>query len=179
MSTHGDDAPQGDQPLMADYGVGGPDWQALPWKWAGERLAATRNYWVVTVGSEGQPHSMPVWGVWDDTRLRFMFSCSPNARKARDLALNPRLTFTTSDTVECVSVQGTARRITDATDIDPWVALYVDKYGDEVGPDEGDDTMADFVASHACFEVSPSVAFAIIERADEFASRATRWRFAG
>ncbi len=185
MSAPRPDAPQGEQPLMADYGVGGSEWQALPWQWAGERLAATRNYWVVTVGPDGQPHSMPVWGVWDDTRLRFMFSCSPNARKARDLALNPRLTFTTSDTVECVSVQGTAHRITDAADVDPWVALYVDKYGDEFGPEEGaeggdgGDAMAEFVASHACFEVTPSAAFAIIERADEFASRATRWRFHG
>ena len=57
---------------------------------------------------------------------------------------------------------------------DAWIERYVVKYGEEGG--EG---MAEFVASHACFEVTPSVAFAIIERADEFASRATRWRFDG
>jgi len=37
-------APQGEPPAMTDYGVGGPDWVALPWAWAGERLARTRNY---------------------------------------------------------------------------------------------------------------------------------------
>ncbi len=159
---------------MTDYGVGGADWQALAWEWAAERLARTRNYWVTTVGPEGQPHSMPVWGVWNGDDQRFMFSCSPNARKARDLVTNPRLTFTTDDTVECVSVQGTALLVADDAVLDAWIERYMVKYGEEGG--EG---MAEFVASHACFEVTPSVAFAIIERADEFASRATRWRFDG
>lgn len=164
--------PEGDAPMMSDYGVGGTGWQALPWQWAGTRLAGTRNYWVTTVGPDGQPHSMPVWGVWDDDRLRFMFSCSPNARKARDLAHNPRVTFTNDDTVECVSVQGIARPVTDHAAMDRWVELYINKYRDEV-----DDNMGEFIRSHACFEVSPTVAFAIVERPDEFATRATRWRF--
>ena len=49
---------------------------------------------------------------------------------------------------------------------------FVTKYGDEVGDD-----FADFMRAHAVIEVVPTVAFAIIERADEFATRATRWRF--
>jgi len=164
---------------MADYGVGGDTWQALPWEWAGGRLAGTRNYWVTTVGPDGQPHSMPVWGVWDDEALRFMFSCSPNSRKARDLAANSHLSFTTTDSVECVSVQATARRLGDADDVQHWIELYIAKYGDEIGADQpgAAEEMAQFVASHACYEATPSVAFAIIERADEFAERATRWRF--
>ena len=164
---------------MADYGVGGDTWSALDWSWAGTRLAATRNYWVTTVGPDGQPHSMPVWGVWDDESLRFMFSCSPNARKARDLGNNPRLTFTTDNSVECVSVQATARRISDPSELQGWITLYVSKYGDEIGADQpgAAEEMAEFVASHACYEATPSAAFAIIERADEFAERATRWRF--
>ena len=187
MSGQRPNEPLGEQPLMADYGVGGPEWQALPWAWASERLAANRNYWVVTVGPDSQPHSMPVWGVWHDAEQRFMFSCSPNARKARDLEHNQRVTFTTSDTVECVSVQGIAHRITDTTVVRRWAKRYEAKYS-EVAGDDGDDggggsgsgeDMAEFVASHACFEVAPSVAFAIIERADEFASRATRWRLDG
>lgn len=157
---------------MADYGVGGPDWSALPWSWAGERLAGTRSYWVVTADAHGQPHSMPVWGVWDDEELRFVFSCAPTAKKARNIAVNPRVTFTNDDTVEAVSVQGIATLVTDAERIETWVQRYVAKYGDEVGPD-----FADFMRAHAVVEVVPTVAFAMIERADEFATRATRWRF--
>jgi nitroimidazol reductase NimA-like FMN-containing flavoprotein (pyridoxamine 5'-phosphate oxidase superfamily) len=157
---------------MAVYGVGSPDWRALPWEWAGQRLTANHNYWVVTVSAQGTPSAMPAWGVWDDGDLRFMFSCAPSARKARNIAANPRVVFTVDDTTECVSVEGTAAPLTDSARVDMWVDRYVIKYGPE--SPEG---LGDFVRQHAMFEVTPTVAFAIIEREAEFANRATRWRF--
>ena len=164
--------PIGERPAMSDYGVDVPEWQALPWSWAAERLIATRNYWVTTVAANGQPHSLPVWGVWDDADKQFMFSCSPNAKKVRNIASNPRVTFTNSDSVECVSVQGSAERLITIARIDTWVDRYVKKYGDEMGPEA-----ASFIRGNACFEVTPTLALSVIERADEFALRATRWRF--
>jgi general stress protein 26 len=164
--------PIGERPGMAAYGTGSPDWKALPWEWAAERLIANKNYWVVTVSAGGAPHALPVWGVWDDHDLRFMFSCAPSARKARNIAANPRVVFTVDSTVECISVEGTAAAITEADRIDTWIDRYVAKYSGEVP--EG---LGDFVREHAMFEVVPTKAFAIIEREDEFALRATRWRF--
>ena len=102
----------------------------------------------------------------------FMFSCSPNARKARNIRVNTRVVFTIDSTVECISVEGTAEAITEAARIDTWIDRYVAKYGCEVP--EG---LGDFVRSHAMFEVEPKIAFAVIEREEEFALRATRWRF--
>lgn len=163
--------PIGERPAMADYGVNVPEWKALPWDWAAMRLVACRNYWLISVGTDGQPHSLPVWGVWDDDDRQFMFSCSPNAKKVRNIEANPKVALTNDDSVECVSVQGTAERLTDMKRIDEWVARYVKKYGAEMGPEA-----AGFIRSHACFEVTPTVALSIIERADEFALRATRWR---
>jgi general stress protein 26 len=144
----------------------------LPWEWAGQRLAANHNYWLVTVSSVGTPHALPVWGVWDDTDLRFMFSCAPSARKVRNIAANPHVVVTVDNTTECISVQGTAAALSDPTRVDIWVDRYVAKYGPE--SPEG---LGDFVRQHAMFEVAPTVAFAIIEREVEFANRATRWRF--
>jgi general stress protein 26 len=158
---------------MAAYGTDRPDWEALPWEWAGQRLVANHNYWVVTVSADGRPASLPVWGVWSDEELRFMFSCAPTARKARNIAANPNVVFTVDSTVECISVEGTAALLDDAARIDGWVDRYVAKYGSEV-PGDG---FAEFVRSHAVFEVTPTAAFAIIEREDEFARRATKWRF--
>ena len=154
---------------MAAYGVNSPKWEALPWEWAAERLIPNKNYWVVTVSADGAPHALPVWGVWSDDDLRFMFSCAPTARNIAD---NPRVVFTVDSTVECVSVQGVAAPLTDPARVDVWIDRYVDKYGSEVP--EG---LGDFVRQHAMFEVEPTAAFAIIEREDEFANRATRWRF--
>jgi PPOX class probable F420-dependent enzyme len=159
---------------MAAYGTNSPDWKALPWDWAAERLIPNKNFWVVTVSAEGAPHALPVWGVWDDDDLRFMFSCAPTARKARNIAANPHVVVTVDSTEEAISVEGTAAPITDPGRVDAWIHRYVAKYGSEVPDGDG---LGDFVRSHAMFEVVPTKAFAIIEREDEFALRATRWRF--
>jgi hypothetical protein len=74
------------------------------------------------------------------------------------------------DTLECVSVEGRATRLTDAADIDPWIERYLDKY-------RGEAVTAEFLRAHAFFVMEPERAFGIIEREVEFATRATRWRF--
>ncbi len=162
---------------MSDYGVVADLAGTLPWTWAQERLVENRNYWVVTASASARPHAMPVWGVWLPDTDRFWFSCSPNARKARNIVENPQCVVTVDSTVECVSVEGRARVADPASDadaIDRAVATYVTKYWTD--PAVHRETEA-FVRSHAICEVTPDRAFGIIEREDEFAQRATRWRW--
>jgi PPOX class probable F420-dependent enzyme len=157
---------------MRDYGVDTPAWSPLPWSWAADRLAANRNFWVVTVSGDGRPHALPVWGVWHDGEARLAFSCSPRARKARNLAANPRAVVMVDDTVECISVEGTAGAVHDEERRERWIERYVAKYG-PTAPD----LSADFVRGHLVVEFRPERAFAVIERDEEFATRATRWVF--
>ena len=162
---------------MSDYGVPADPDGALPWSWAAERLAANRNYWVVTVSADRRPASMPVWGVWLDDTERFWFSTSPNSRKARNIAVNPHVAVLIDDTVECVSLEGRARLADlerDASAVDAVVAAFLAKYYEDPGTHE---EAAAFIRGHAMYEVAPERAFGIIERAEEFASKATRWRW--
>jgi PPOX class probable F420-dependent enzyme len=157
---------------MPDYGVDTPEWEPLPWSWAAERLVANRNFWVVTVAADGRPHALPVWGVWDDGERRFAFSCSPRARKARNLAANPQAAVMTEDTVECLSVEGRADPVRDEGRQAQWIDRYLAKYR-PISPD----ISADFLRRHLMLEFVPDRAFAIVEREEEFATRATRWVF--
>jgi hypothetical protein len=169
--------PKVERPDMADYGVPDDPAGALPWSWALERLVSNRSYWVVTVSSGGRPSATPVWGVWLPTTDRFWFSCSPNARKARNIAVNPQCVVMVDDTVECVSVEGRARPadpVADAGAIDEMVAAYLTKYWDDPAVHAD---MESFLRSHAMFEVAPAKAIGIIEREDEFSRCATRWRW--
>ena len=50
------------RPDMSAYGVPEELDGALPWSWAEERLAETRNFWLITVKASGRPHSMLIWG---------------------------------------------------------------------------------------------------------------------
>jgi general stress protein 26 len=169
--------PSVERPDMADYGVPDDPAGALPWSWAQERLVSNRNYWVVTVSGGGRPSATPVWGVWLPTTERFWFSCSPNARKARNIAANPQCVVMVDDTVECVSVEGRARLVDTAADGDAiaeMVAAYLTKYWADPAVHAD---MEAFLRGHAMFEVAPDKAIGIIEREDEFAQRATRWRW--
>jgi hypothetical protein len=162
--------PVAERPAMRAYGVDTPDWRPLPWSWAAERLERSHNLWVVTVSATGRPHALPVWGVWDDARPGFGWACAPSARKAANIAANPQVCVMADDTVECVSVEGTATRLTHPAEIDAWIQRYLDKY-------RGEEVTADFLRANAMFVMEPERAFGVIERADEFATRATRWRF--
>jgi hypothetical protein len=157
---------------MPDYGVDTPAWEPLPWTWAAERLAGTRNFWVVTVSGDGRPHALPVWGVWHEPEHRFAFSCGNSARKARNLAANPRAVVAVDDSVECVSLEGLAARIETPERQHEWSERYLEKYL-PISPD----LTEQFLADNLLFEFTPDRAFGIIEREEEFATRATRWVF--
>ncbi len=160
---------------MADYGVPEELDGTLPWSWAEQRMAASRNFWLVTVNAAGRPHSMPVWGVWMPERERFGFSCAKSARKVRNIAANPRVVVTNDDAVHVVSIEGRA------VDLEPDGELtlaegYLHKYADEPGfADGGVDAMIEFLRANATYEVIPERAFGMIETPEEFGAAATRW----
>lgn len=166
------DEPRAERPHMPDYGVDPSSWVPLAWSWAAERLIANRNFWVVTVSAEGRPHALPVWGVWDDTDARFAFFCGPRARKARNLAANPRAVIMTESTVECLSLEGRAALVEDDLRQRQWIDRFLAKYRPISG-----EVSADFLRQNLVFEFAPEQAFAVIEREEEFSTRPTRWVF--
>ena len=157
---------------MPDYGVDTPAWTPLPWSWAVERLLPNRNFWVVTVSAQGRPHALPVWGVWNEAENRFAFSCGPRSRKARNLAANAQVAIMTEDTVECLSLEGRAALVGDPERQDVWIERYLAKYRSMSA-----DLSAEFIRQNLIMEFEPERALAVIEREDDFATRATRWRF--
>lgn len=120
--------PTARRPSFPGYGVpDGPEGM-LPWTWAEERLAGSRNYWVATVG----PHASPVWGLWQDGGL--LFSCGRQSRKARALAEDPRIVVHLESGDDVVIVEGAVEPAV-ATDAD--VEAYECKYDYRPDPGEG------------------------------------------
>jgi len=174
--------PRAIRPYMPGYGVPDDLDGVLPWAWALERLARCRNYWLITASASSRPHALPVWGVWLDTRPEFVFSCAASSRKSRDMRENPQVCVTVDDTVECVSVEGHAARVFALDDRPELIDAYVDKYvdknidpSDTNGVDAARRELADFVDRHELWRVMPEHAIGIIERAEEFGARATKW----
>lgn len=156
--------PRSERPHMPEYGLPPGEEGLLPWSWAEERLAASRNYWISTTRPDGRPHAMPVWGAWLDGAL--YFSTALGSTKARNLAADPRCVATTEYAGEAVIVEGVAKVVMDAAELARFKAVYDLKYGWDLDVNEG-----------PIYAVRPQKAFGFIESADEFQKAATRWRF--
>ena len=156
---------------MAGYGVTEDPEGLLDWSWAEQRLVGERNFWFVTANAEGRPHSMPVWGVWMPERERFGMCCDVGARKARNIKTNDQVVVTTTNSVECVSLEGRAVLV-EGDEAEPLAVAWAEKYCDDNFSKED---MMEAVYGGAAFEVIPERAFGMIETPEEFSKCATRW----
>jgi PPOX class probable F420-dependent enzyme len=144
------------------YGISANPDGLLPWSWATERLAGSRNYWIGTTRPDGSPHAAPVWGLWDNDRL--VFSTSLRSRKGRNLTRDPRLVAHVESGDEVVILEGEV----EAVSLDePLADAYEAKYGYRPAVGEG--------GSAGWFGLSPRLAHAWLER--DYPRTATRYHF--
>lgn len=150
--------------MPAGYGIRQDSAGLLPWSWVDERMARSRNYWVVTTRPDGRPHARPVWGVWVDGC--FYFGTDRRSRKARNLAENPALLVHLESGDEAVILEGVAEEVTDGAVLARYADAYEAKY--QFRPDPGD-------AGGVTYALRHQVAFAWLE--SDFPGSATRWQF--
>lgn len=87
-----------------NYGISEGEEGMLPWSWAEERLAASRNYWIATASESGVPSVAPVWGLWRDGAV--LFGTNPQSVKGRNLERNPRAVIHLESGDEVVILHG-------------------------------------------------------------------------
>ena len=160
--------PKASRPYMPGYGLPDASKGLLPWNWAEQRLKKSHNYWITTVKPDGSPHTMVVWGLWQDGR--FVFSTGSKSRKARNLAQNINCVVCTEHAHEAVIVEGDAE-IADAAARRKMLPVYERKYKFDMGK------MKDDILSmkEPVFAVRPRVVFGFWEK--EFMGKSTRWKF--
>jgi hypothetical protein len=171
-AKRGSSTPKASRPQAPGYGFPESSKGLLPWSWAEQRLKKSHNYWITTVKEDGDgqaaPHTMVVWGMWQDGRL--LFSTGSQSRKARNLAENPNCIVCTEHAQEAIIVEGVAE-IADVAARKKLLPAYERKYKFDMS------TMKDDILSmkEPVFAVRPRVVFAMWEK--HFQSKSTRWKF--
>jgi len=160
--------PKPSRPHAPGYGFPETSKGLLPWSWAEQRLKKSHNYWITTVKPDGSPHTMVVWGLWQDGR--FLFSTGGTSRKARNLAANANCIVATEHAQEAIIVEGVAE-IADVAARRKFLPVYEKKYKFDMS------TMrADILSmKEPVFAVRPRVVFALWEK--HFQGKSTRWKF--
>jgi hypothetical protein len=160
--------PKSTRPHMPGYGLPTGNKGLLPWTWAERRLKKSHNYWITTVKPDGSPHTMVVWGLWQDGR--FLFSTGSKSRKARNLQQNTNCVVCSEHANEAVIVEGAAE-IADVPARRKFLPIYERKYKfDMKGMEQDILSMKEPV-----FAVRPRVVFGLWEK--DFVGKSTRWKF--
>jgi hypothetical protein len=160
--------PKASRPQAPGYGFPESSKGLLPWSWSEQRLKKSHNYWITTVKPDGSPHTMVVWGLWQDGR--FLFSTGSKSRKARNLEQNPKCVVCNEDAHEAVIVEGVAE-VADVAARKKMLPVYERKYKFDMSSMK-DDILA---MKEPVFAVRPRMVFAMWEK--HFQSKATRWKF--
>ena len=160
--------PQSSRPHMPGYGLPEGNKGLLPWSWAEQRLKKSHNYWITTVKPDGAPHTMVVWGLWQDGR--FLFSTGSKSRKSRNLAQNADCVVCTELANEAVIVEGIAE-LADVAARRKLLPAYERKYKFDMG-EMKEDILS---MKEPVFAVRPRVVFGLWEK--EFIGKSTRWKF--
>ena len=87
----------------------------LGWDFVARHMTEAQYYWLATVNSSGQPHTVPVWGIWYENRVHF--DGSPHTKWARNLALNPKIAVHLPSGERVVIIEGRVQMLED-DDID-------------------------------------------------------------
>jgi hypothetical protein len=160
--------PKASRPQAPGYGFPKDSKGLLPWSWAEPRLKKSHNYWITTVKPDGSPHTMVVWGLWQDGR--FLFSSGSKSRKARNLAGNRNCIVCTEHAQEAIIVEAVAE-IADLAARKKMLPVYERKYKFDMS------TMKDDILSmkEPVFSLRPQTVFAMYEK--HFQTKSTRWKF--
>jgi hypothetical protein len=161
-------APRSSRPHMPGYRLPEGEKGLLPWSWAQQRLKKSHNYWITTVKPDRTPHTMVVWGLWQDGH--FLFSTGSKSRKAQNLAQNASCIVCTEHAHEAVIVEGIAG-IADLQTRRKFLPSYERKYEFDMSK------MKDDILSmkEPVYAVRPRVVFGLWEK--YFQSKSTRWQF--
>ena len=126
--------PKASRPYMPGYGIldANEGSGLLPWEWAEQRLAASKNYWIATTWPDGRPHCTAVWAIWMDGAV--YFSAGWKSRKAKNLSANPRIVICPENADHAVSLEGVAETTDDAATIERFCTAYSRKYHWDLTP---------------------------------------------
>lgn len=122
-------APCRSRPTMRGYNIPHRDDGMLLWNAVSAQIAQARTYWVGTVDRTGQPHAVPIWGIWFDTTL--YFDGAPHARWVRNLGANPKAVVHLESGENVVILEGRVVRLhqLDLSVLPKVAAASEEKYG--------------------------------------------------
>jgi hypothetical protein len=153
--------------------------QPFRWEAAIDRFQAGGWCWLSTLRPDKRPHVMPCYAAWSATS--FVVASNAATRKSRNLDANPACILAKDAGDVHLIVEGTARRVTAADELQRASEAMRRAYGwptrvagDELDAEYGAPTSGG--PPYRVYEIRPSKAFGL-PTTDDALFEPTRWRF--
>ncbi len=145
-------------------GYGRPK-RALEWAIVVAALEQAKQYWLATVRPDGQPHVVPVDGIWLDDR--WFYGGSPATLHRRNVVANPHAVMHLADPSRAVMVDGNVTLV----EVSPDLATRLADASQRKYPEYGDSGIGSYPALQ-CLTPTRVIAWT------SYPTDATRFRFA-
>jgi PPOX class probable F420-dependent enzyme len=100
----------------------------IAWADVEARLAAAFNYWLGTTRPDGRPHTVPIWGVWQDGA--FYFYTEGQTQKVKNLGAQPEVVVHLESADDVVILEGLVAAVPPGAEWDGLDAAFYAKYKD-------------------------------------------------
>jgi PPOX class probable F420-dependent enzyme len=97
-----------------------------------QRLRTNPIIWLTTVRSDGRPHAVAVWFLWDGEK--FLIFSQPNTQKLRNLQHSSHVTLALDDTHgggDVIVIDGEAELLTNP-DVNAALPAFAEKYAENL-----------------------------------------------
>lgn len=115
-----------DRPYIPDYGINKNEEGLLDWEFVEKNMKDGINYWLSTTNPNGNPHSIPLWGIWYNSIL--YFGGGPKTRYMKNIKRNPSVVAHTESGLNVVIIEGEISVENDNNIIIEIQKLYKEKY---------------------------------------------------
>lgn len=88
---------------IRDYGIEPSNQGMLGWDNVREWMLKPRNYWIATTRPNGNPHSVPIWGIWLEDVFYFG---GGRTQKVVNMEHNPNVVVHTESGFDMVIIEG-------------------------------------------------------------------------
>ena len=114
------------RPYIPNYGIEESENGLLEWDFVEKELTSSLYYWLSTTTKNGNPHAIPIWGAWYDSK--FFFGGGPDTKNRKKLAHNPHIVVHTESGSKVVIVEGLVDLEQDESINNKIIAIYKEKY---------------------------------------------------
>jgi len=114
------------RPYIPGYGIETSETGMMDWDFVEEQMTKPKVYWLSTTTIKGNPHAIPIWGAWYNTK--FFFGGGPSTKNRKNLAKKPHIVVHTESGTKVVIIEGLVTLEQDESINNKIIEIYKEKY---------------------------------------------------